>query len=389
MSDRIYVRTDGKMDELEAQPFDDEDAIQRLIAKEPDLLGGGRIRPDKPRRWILVSREQGVPDTDEAPDRWSVDVLLLDQDAIPTIVEVKRGSNTQLRREVVGQVLEYAANASHVGIDRLRESFEEQPDWEVKLRDLLQSGDEPDADAFWEGVETNLRASNLRLLIVADAIPPELARIVEFLNEQMRVEVLAVEVKRYASRGSETFVPTVIGTLAAPPSKSGKKAWTRATFPSAFSNPTHTDTARRLLEAARGAGGTVLGYPNGISIRARIRGQQYTVAWLLAPDTPESSWLPVRQFTFGAGTNDLQNASSLGNLPEDLRAILEPWADQFAADEFAGEDPRPHIKKEGIKAWCVTYDDAARHVDTLVDRLQRVLTELKALPSTEPERPTP
>ncbi len=385
MSDHIYVRTDGKMDELEAQPFDDEDAIQRLIAEEPDLLGGGRIRPDKPRRWVLIRREQGVPDTEDSPDRWSVDVLLLDQDAIPTIVEVKRGSNTQLRREVVGQVLEYAANASHVRIDRLRESFEEQPDWEAKLRDLLQSGDEPDADTFWKDVETNLRASNLRLLIVADAIPPELARIVEFLNEQMRVEVLAVEVKRYASRGSETFVPTVIGTLAAPPSKAGKQGWTRGTFPSAFSNPAHGEAARRLLDASGRAGGTVLGYGSGVSIRARVRGQYYTVAWLLAPETPESSWLPVRHFTFGAGTNDLQNASSLANLPEDLRAILEPWADKFAADAFTSEDDRPNIKTDGIKASCITYDDAEEHIDVLVERLERVLGELKALNGVQAE----
>ena len=32
-----------------------------------------------------------------------------DQDGIPTLVEVKRGSNAQVRREVVGQLLDYAA----------------------------------------------------------------------------------------------------------------------------------------------------------------------------------------------------------------------------------------------------------------------------------------
>jgi len=35
----------------------------------------------------------------------------LDQDAIPTIVEVKRSTDTRIRREVVGQMLGYAANA--------------------------------------------------------------------------------------------------------------------------------------------------------------------------------------------------------------------------------------------------------------------------------------
>jgi hypothetical protein len=35
----------------------------------------------------------------------------LDQDAILTIVEVKRSTDTHVRREVVGQMLDYAANA--------------------------------------------------------------------------------------------------------------------------------------------------------------------------------------------------------------------------------------------------------------------------------------
>ena len=38
---------------------------------------------------------------------------------------------------------------------------------------------------IWQRVETNLRAARIRLLFVADGIPDELTRVVEFLNEQM------------------------------------------------------------------------------------------------------------------------------------------------------------------------------------------------------------
>jgi hypothetical protein len=41
-------------------------------------------------------------------------------------------------------------------------------------------------DAFWRQVDANLRAGRVRMVFVADRIPPELRRIVEFLNEQMR-----------------------------------------------------------------------------------------------------------------------------------------------------------------------------------------------------------
>lgn len=34
-----------------------------------------------------------------------------DQDGVPTLVEVKRSTDTRIRREVVGQMLDHAANA--------------------------------------------------------------------------------------------------------------------------------------------------------------------------------------------------------------------------------------------------------------------------------------
>ena len=53
---------------------------------------------------------------------------------------------------------------------------------------------EPDIDDFWLRVKTNLAASRIRLLFVSDAIPSELRRIIEFLNNNMdTTEVLGLE----------------------------------------------------------------------------------------------------------------------------------------------------------------------------------------------------
>ena len=51
------------------------------------------------------------------------------------------------------------------------------------------------------------------MVFVADRIPKELRRIVEFLNEQMRqAEVLAVEVEQYlGENGTRTLVPRLVG----------------------------------------------------------------------------------------------------------------------------------------------------------------------------------
>jgi hypothetical protein len=63
------------------------------------------------------------------------------------------------------------------------------------------------------------------LLFVADEIPKELKRIVEFLNEKMEdVEVLAVEVRQYKGESIQTLVPRVFGqTLQSENKKSSEK----------------------------------------------------------------------------------------------------------------------------------------------------------------------
>jgi hypothetical protein len=68
-----------------------------------------------PRRWLLVSREVGVPLQEEGAGQMSLDHLFLDQGAVPTLVEVKRGSDTRIRREVVGQMLIMPLTPSSIG----------------------------------------------------------------------------------------------------------------------------------------------------------------------------------------------------------------------------------------------------------------------------------
>lgn len=88
----------GELAPLEEELFSSEDDLQALIAEHPELLDGEQIRPDDPRRWILVTREQGIAERSGSGDRWSLDHLIIDQDAVPTLIEVKRGSNPDLRR---------------------------------------------------------------------------------------------------------------------------------------------------------------------------------------------------------------------------------------------------------------------------------------------------
>ena len=89
---RIYIRSGerGNVEPLEEAPFRLEEHLQELIADCPALLDGRQITSYKPRRWLLVTREQGIADISDAGSRWAPDHLLVDQDAVPTLVEVIR-----------------------------------------------------------------------------------------------------------------------------------------------------------------------------------------------------------------------------------------------------------------------------------------------------------
>jgi len=240
MSGKIYLlEENGTLRSLDKKPYDSEDLLQMLLERYPDLLAGDQIDEAAPRRWLLVSREVGVPDEEDGADRWSLDHLFLDQDAVPTLVEVKRSSNTQIRRKVVGQMLDYAANAvvywpAETICARFEASCEEdggKPD--QKITELIEADpeDQGAVESFWEQVKTNLRAGKIRLVFVADDVPAELRRIVEFLNVQMDpAEVLAVEIRQYAGDGLKTLVPTVMGLTARKSGTAGKQEWTEERF---------------------------------------------------------------------------------------------------------------------------------------------------------------
>src|SRR5690242_4835410 len=132
----------------ESTEFATEDDFQLLLVKFPSLLSWEQNDAEVPRRWLLLKREKAVPAEDGGGGRWSVDHLFVDQDGVPTLVEVKRQSDTRLRREVVGQMLDYAANAVvYWSIEQLRADFQSQhqnPD-EI-IRDRL--GTEIDPEEF-------------------------------------------------------------------------------------------------------------------------------------------------------------------------------------------------------------------------------------------------
>jgi hypothetical protein len=285
---------------MKEAPYDSEDVLQTLLAKYPSLLAGDQLSGDEPRRWLLIRREAAVPSEHDGGARWSIDHLFFDQDAVPTIVEVKRSSDSRIRREVVGQMLDYAANAVvYWPIETLRSAFEgrcqrEGIDSEGEVIALI--GPDADPEEFWKRAEVNLQAGRVRLVFVADVVPAELRRVVEFLNGQMNpAEVLAIEVKQFVGEGLKTLVPRVIGYTAEAevrkrPRGEGRQ-WDQHSFMEALRAHVGTDAVtgmKRLLEWAELRG---LRFSWG---RGKVHGSFIPVF-----DTNDRSYYPICAYSHG------------------------------------------------------------------------------------------
>lgn len=259
----FLIDESGELVPLGEKEYDSEAMLQELLAKHPDLLAGDQVNPIAPRQWLFVAREAGIPDREGGSGRWSLDHLFLDQDAIPTFVEVKQSSNTEIRRQVVGQMLDYAANAlKYWPVEFIQSCLAETAAAEgMGVEEALRGsfGEDVDSEEYWAQVRQNLEEGRLRLLFVADQIPSELEAIVEFLNRQMdHTEVLAIEIRQFVGQGLKTLVPRVLGqTIEARQKKDpvtrGRK-WDEERFFGALAENTSPEgvaAVRQLYEWAR------------------------------------------------------------------------------------------------------------------------------------------
>lgn len=301
---KIFLTQPGQkgLTPLEETGYVAESVLQTLLVDYQDLLPGDQIDPENPRRWLLVSPEMAVPDDTEAGGRWSLDHLFLDQDGIPTFVECKRADDTRIRREVVAQMLDYAANGiAYWSMDRLRQSATEAAQirgdlLDDEIKDLLATP-EADVEEYWERVERNLHDHRVRLVFVADSTPKELRRLVEFLNEEMaNVEVLAVEIKQYQrkdEKGPTALVPRVIGlTESARAAKKGTKDRRKTSLPEFLAQcpPSVREFYTEALPIAEKRGYVTDPTQTGIAIRAEPPGESLTAFLYAYEDRLEFSF---------------------------------------------------------------------------------------------------
>src|SRR3954451_14750966 len=101
---RLFLRFGDSLKAVEEQHLSLEGTLQALIAEQPQLIPLQEIEPELTKPPLLLMREARVAGME-------LDHLFVTERAVPILVECKRGANREARREVVAQMIDYAANA--------------------------------------------------------------------------------------------------------------------------------------------------------------------------------------------------------------------------------------------------------------------------------------
>jgi hypothetical protein len=187
-----------------------EKSLQDLLIDFPELIPSDYINPEEPPIFIIVRNEAGVT-------AGSMDILMLDQHAVPTVVETKLVDNREIRRSVLAQGIEYLSHlqTEWSGDRFLEEAKEYWAEKEKAFEQLVQEkwGKEFDLP-YISQLQSNIDTANMRLIIAADSIPSELRRMIEFLNNTSKFEILGLEVVLYSDEKdpeNKYLIPTLLG----------------------------------------------------------------------------------------------------------------------------------------------------------------------------------
>lgn len=237
----------GDWREPDTTKYMNEAALQQLLAESPGLLYG--VEKDS----ALVARELFILGTGY------LDLAIVHLDGAITLVECKLSSNPEIRREIVGQILAYAAAISRWGVDDLAAAWRSttKTDLDESALALATESSVPfEPTNFRYQLAANLAAGRFRLILAVDQATSELRNIVEFLNRRSTddLEVLGVEFEYIRDGDVEILIPNTFGIESAERKSSTRIQHTEQEFLTALTS-TCSDrvvvAVEHLLEHAR------------------------------------------------------------------------------------------------------------------------------------------
>jgi hypothetical protein len=195
----LLRRGDGSWTEPEITGHKSEDELQALLATSPDLLPGSETGLA-----MAVARELRVA-------TGQVDVVGVDVEGEVTLCECKLASNPGARREVVGQLLEYASALRGMTFQDFSDRFEARARQALIPAVGAIAGEGFEEEAFEGQVAQNLDRGRFRLVVVVDQITEALKQTITYLNDHLDSSVLALELPYLRDGDVEMLMPAVYG----------------------------------------------------------------------------------------------------------------------------------------------------------------------------------
>ncbi len=169
---------EGRWMTMEPAAYGRESELQELLREgSPDLIP---IDTSSGDRHVVYAREVS---TGSGP----IDLVGIGSSGSITIMECKLARNRQIKREVVGQVLDYAASLWEVSSPALIAAFRTASGTDPY--DALRLAHEADEGVFDEEqcrieVARRLEEGDFRLLVAVDEIDADLRRIIQYVNRR-------------------------------------------------------------------------------------------------------------------------------------------------------------------------------------------------------------
>ncbi|MCB2075498.1 MAG: hypothetical protein H6917_15635 [Novosphingobium sp.] len=171
-----------------------EHRLRDLIHDHPEIMPVHALDPSF-GRIFTVARELSLPGVG------FVDVLLADERGRLVVVECKLWRNPQARREVIGQILDYARELHRYEYEDLQRQITVATGREGNVLYELarEAGSELDEGALVDRVTSDLAAGRFLLLVVGDGIAEGTRRIGEYLRDQpgLAFEFGLIEIVEY------------------------------------------------------------------------------------------------------------------------------------------------------------------------------------------------
>lgn len=184
----IWKKEDRKWRPMAPSGYPNEEKLHDLVEEGPSVLplsGSPRL--------TVIGREVML-------GTGSADLLAVEDDGRPVVIEVKLRTNPESRRAVIAQVLSYAAALYGMRISELEEKCSKYLG-KRGFADIGEGGGQEsqtgafDPEAFRSGLSSYLASGEFRVVVVLDDAPADLvilARYLSDMGERLLVDVLTV-----------------------------------------------------------------------------------------------------------------------------------------------------------------------------------------------------